>query len=87
MFDISLAMNLAPVAVNASMTYTALYDMVRKCGLRHVVAVNHNNQVSKRQLCMKKIVCNFKQDFVRVWNKTKLTLLLLAFISRKLKYI
>ena len=50
MFDISLAMNLAPVAVNASMTYTALYDMVRKCGLRHVVAVNHNNQVSKTGL-------------------------------------
>jgi len=43
--DFSLAMNLAPVAVNASMTYTALYDMVRKCGLRHVVVVNHNNQV------------------------------------------
>ena len=48
MFNISLAMNLAPVAVNGSMTYTALYDMVRKCGLRHVVVVNHNNQVSER---------------------------------------
>ena len=73
-------MNLAPVAVNASMTYTALYDMVRKCGLRHVVVVNHNNQVSKRQLCMK-LAHAFKQHFLCVRNKTKLTLLLLAFIS------
>ena len=43
--DFRLAMDLAPIAVQDKMTYTAVYDMFRNCGLRHVVVVNHCNEV------------------------------------------